>query len=237
LLDIATVAEGSPTKPHSHYLCDSGSAGPPRIAVISHGSAAETLYTFTKQPFIGPSLAGPAGQQLILQLKTDSQSPALIQTLPIGAAGVPTTIDSQGDFPDVLVSGNDLLVTYAAIGNAPLSFRTQILDSSGAVLRATAAGSSFLSAAPAVLQATNIPAGVEIDVLDLRQPAANGVPLKTATGATFTLPANAIPILIPYTSTMGIGRVSTGSAPLKRGYTTSQPALPRRLSSRTINCS
>jgi hypothetical protein len=194
------------------YFCDSGSAAPPRIDVISHGSAAETLYT-TKQPFLGPSLAGPAGQQLILQLKTDSQSPALIQTLPIGAPGVPTTIDSQGDVPEVLVSGNDLLVTYSAIGNATVNYSTQILDSSGAVLRAAAAGSAFLSAAPAVLQATNIPTGVEIDALDLRQPASNGVPLKTAAGATFTLPANADPILIPYTSTMGIGRVATGTGP------------------------
>lgn len=195
------------------YFCDSGSAALPRIAVISHGSAAEILYTFTQQPLVGPSLAGLAGQQLILQLETDLQSPKVIQTLPIGAPGVPATIDSHSQYPDVLVSGNDLLVTYTDIGDNTVSSSTQILDSTGAVLRATAAGSLFLSQAPAVLQATNLPTGTEIDVLDLRQPAADGAPLKTAAGATFTLPANTIPILTPYTSTMGIGSVATGTGP------------------------
>jgi hypothetical protein len=105
------------------------------------------------------------------------------------------------------------LVNYLDIGNSTVNYSTRILDSSGAVLREMAPDSEFLSQAPAVLQATHITTGAEIDVLDLRQPTSNGVALKTAAGATFTLPANAQPILIPYSSTMGIGRVATGTGP------------------------
>jgi hypothetical protein len=53
----------------------------------------------------------------------------------------------------------------------------------------------------------------EIDVVDLNQPTSNGVALKTAAGATFTLPANAIPILTPLTALTGFGVVATGTGP------------------------
>jgi len=49
--------------------------------------------------------------------------------------------------------------------------------------------------------------------VDLNQPTSNGVALKTAGGATFTLPANAVPILTPLTASTGFGVVATGTGP------------------------
>jgi len=146
--------------------------------------------------------------------RADRQSPVLVQALTLVGGGTPTTLASSDQFPQVGVVANDVLITYVDVGNNPVSYSTQIVDISGAILRATSTGSAFLGFAPGPpLQASNMTVAPQIDVVGLNQPTSNGVALKTAAGSTFTLPANAIPILTPITAMKGIGRVATGTGP------------------------
>jgi len=197
------------------YFVDSGTVNVlPSIQVISHGTAANSLYSLNKRLIGGPYLAGLADQQLIFTSRADLQSPVLVQGLPVAGGGTPTTLVSSDQFPEVGVVANDVLITYADISNNTVSYSTQIVDTSGAILRTTSTGSAFIGfAPPPPLQASNMTVAPEIDVVDLNQPTSNGVALKTAAGATFTLPANALPILTPITATTGIGRVATGTGP------------------------
>ena len=197
------------------YFVDSGTVNVlPSIQVISHGTTAKSLYSVNKRLIGGPYLAGLAGQQLIFTSRADLQSPVLVQALTVGGTGTPTTLASSDQFPEVGVVANDVLITYVDIANSTVSYSTQIVDTSGAILRATSTGSAFLGfAPPPPLQATNMTVAPEIDVVDLSQPTSNGNALKTAAGATFTLPANAVPILTPITTMTGIGSVATGTGP------------------------
>jgi hypothetical protein len=184
-----------------------------RVNVISHGTAAQTLATFNQQQSLGPFLAGPAGQQLIIQGRASSQSPWLVQTLPVGSGpGVPTTILSTNAIAGTAVSGTNLLVNYQDITGPSLTYSSQILDNSGAILRATLPGSAFLSITPTVLLSTNMPTGGDLEVVNLSQPAGNGVALKTYAGATFTFPANIIPAVHPISATRGTLEIDTAPA-------------------------
>jgi len=197
------------------YFVDSGTADVlPSIQVISHGTRAKSLYSVNKRLVGGPDLAGLADEQLIFMSRADRQSPVLVQALTLVGGGTPTTLASSDQFPQVGVVANDVLITYVDVGNNPVSYSTQIVDISGAILRATSTGSAFLGFAPGPpLQASNMTVAPQIDVVGLNQPTSNGVALKTAAGSTFTLPANAIPILTPITAMKGIGRVATGTGP------------------------
>jgi len=198
------------------YFVDAGTVDVlPSIQVISHGTTAKSLYNVDKRLAGGPYLAGLAAQQLIFTSRVDLQSPVLVRAITVGGGGgTPTTLASSDQFPEVGVVGNDVLITYVDIGNNTASYSTQIVDTSGAILRATSTGSAFLGfAPPPPLQASNMTVAPEIDVVDLNQPTSNGVALKTAGGATFTLPANAIPVLTPLTASTGFGVVATGSGP------------------------
>jgi len=202
-------------KDDTYYFADSGSPDgrvPPRVAVISHGLAAQGLYVLDNRSAYGPFIDGLSGQQLILASYPPPPSATLLQALPISGANAPTTIASYASgYPDVSVSGNDLLITLSDYSSTTTTESTQILDNSGAVLRAPLAGSMFLSSAPVVLQSSTLATGRDIERVDLRQPTANGVPLKTDAGAVFTLPATTIPILNPITATLGTGTVAAGT--------------------------
>jgi hypothetical protein len=214
LYDFQSPNDGVPVVTNDTvYFGDAGTVNvPPSIQVISHGMPAKTLYSYNRELISVPFLSGIAGQQLIFESRVDFQSPILVQALTIDGTGAPTTIASSEQFPDVAVSGNDVLITYADVTTHPVSYSTQIVDTSGAILRTISAGSAFLSVIP-VLQTSNITTSPEIDVVDLSQPTANGSALKTPAGATFTLPANAFPILTPLTAQMGVGVVGTGTGP------------------------
>jgi len=216
LYDFQSPNDGFPiVTDDTVYFVDPGTVNvPPGIQVISHGMPAKSLYSFNQQLVEVPYLRGLAGQQLVFQTRVDLRSPMLVQALTIGGAGAPTTLASSSQFPDVGVAGNNVLITYADIGNHAVSYSTQIVDTSGAILRTTTAGSAFLSfAPPPVLQSSNMTTAPEIDVVNLSQPTSNGAALTTAAGSTFTLPANAVPILTPITAEMGIGVVATGTGP------------------------
>jgi len=216
LYDFQSPNDGVPVvTDDTVYFADAGTVNVlPSIHVISHGTPAKTLYSYHKQLISVPFLSGIAGQQLIFESRVDFQTPILVQALTIDGASAPTTLATSDQFPDVGVSGNNVLITHADVTTHPVSYSTQVVDISGATLRTTSAGSAFVSVtSAAVLQSSNIPTSPEIDVVDLNQPTSNGAALKTPAGATFTLPANAVPILTPLTALMGIGVVATGTGP------------------------
>lgn len=176
-----------------------------KIEQIEQG-VAQTLYTFPDTSHT--ALTGYANQHLIFTQSADSSSTLL--SLAVRSPGTPATIGTYGAAAGVGLVGNDLLVTDGGT--------TQILDATGTILRAALAGSAFISNSSPVLMAnhisaTNSLAGAEIDALDLSQPTASGTPLKDASGATYTFPANAVKASLgQFTANVWIGSIqaSTG---------------------------
>jgi hypothetical protein len=210
------------TDPDHVYFTDSTTASPPQTFIgRTVNGASQVLYTFAPTG-VSRNFLGLAADHLIFQVQTATDPSALphydLLSVSTSSPGTATTIASYDNNTDVQLVGGDLLVTLGTAGlvsgvSAEDQSATLILDVSGAVLRPYLLGSAFATrgTSPMLVSHVSDPhllAGGEIDVLDLSHPASNGVALKAASGATYTLPADVFVVgLDPITATVGIGGV------------------------------